>query len=206
MAARTDKQTAGEIIMRASLAFLALLPLVACAPGGPAGPTASLPFDAVQGAGDPTRSAIYSSAYAFNNPGGLANAAVAARASANLEFLAVSIPQDPRYNSAPTLNGQLALARAELHNVLGVAPNAPPQAVVDGLYGASRALRMQDLTGAANALPVVAFPDRQATLTRLAAMPALPQAAAATAMAERELLRQEQDRTDGRRGGGGGRR
>ena len=67
-------------------------------------------------------------------------------------------------------------------------------------------LRVQDVAGAANALSPAAFPDRQATLLRLASLGPLPQTAAATASAERELLRQEQDRINGRRGGGGGRR
>ncbi len=192
--------------MRNALATLALLPLLACAPIAPTGPSASLPFDAVAGAGDPTRAAIYSSAYAFNNPGGLADPATAARASANLEFLAVSIPQDARYGYAGTLSGQLALARAELHAALGVSPNATPQAVVDGLYGVSRALRAQDQVAAVNALSPTAFPDRQNTLLRLASLGPLPQAAAATASAERALLGQEQDRVNGRRGSGGGRR
>lgn len=189
--------------MRAPLALLAMLPLMACVPAAYLGPTASLPFDAVQGAGDPTRSAIFSTAYAFNNPGGLADPSVAARAAANVEWLATSIPQDPRYSYAPTLNGQLALARRELHAALLVSPNAPPQAVVDGLYGVSRALRVNDRAGAIQALPVVAFPDAPATLLRLAAMPPLPQTAAATAAAERELNRADQDRLNGRRGGGG---
>lgn len=189
--------------MRKSLSLLAFMPMIACAPLAPPGPTATLPYDAVQGASEPTRSAIYSSAFAFNNPGGLANAATAARASANVEFLAVSIPQDPRYAFAPTLNGQLALARNELHTALGVAPDAPPQLVVDGLYGASRALRAQDPAAAERALSPLAFPDREATLSRLSAMPALPLVATATATAERELLRQEQDGLTGRRGSGG---
>ena len=187
-----------------ALALLALLPLVACVPA--AGPTASLPFDAVAGAGDPTRSAIFSAAYAFNNPGGLADPAVAARAAANLEWLATNIPQDPRYAYAPTLNGQLAQAQAELRAALLIAPGAPPQAVVDGLYAASRALRANDGAGAVRALPAVAFPDGQATLLRLASLPPLPRAAAATAAAERELYRADQDRLNNNRRGGGGRR
>lgn len=191
-------------MMRKALATIALLPLLACAPVGPLAPTAELPVDAVQGGGEPTRAAIFSTAYAFNNPGGLANPAVAARAAANLEFLAVTMPQDPRFSFTRTLNGELALARTELHSALAIAPNAPPQAVVDGLYGVSRALRVSDPVAAANALPAVAFPDRQATLMRLAAMPALPRSAIATASAERELVRQEQERFNERRGGGGG--
>jgi hypothetical protein len=184
--------------MRLSPTLFALLPMLACAP---LGPSASLPYDAVQGAGDPTRAAIYSSAYAFNNPGGLADPAVAARASANVEYLAASIPHDPRYGFAPTLNGQLAQAREALHTALGVAPNATPQLVVDGLYGASRALRAHDAEAAERALSPVAFPDRAATLSRLADMPDLPQVAFATAAAERELIGFEQDRLGGRRGG-----
>ena len=189
--------------MRNFLALLATLPLLACVTAGPTGPAASLPYDAVQGAGDPTRSAIFSTAYAFNNPGGLADPSVAARAAANLEFLATSIPQNPRYSYAPTLNGQLGLARDELHAALLVAPGAPPQAVVDGLYGASRALRANDRAGAARALPPGAFPDQQGTVLRLAALPPLPQSAAASAAAERELNRDDQERLNGRRGGGG---
>lgn len=190
--------------MSRALALLAMLPLVACVPA--AGPTASLPFDAVQGAGDPTRSAIFSTAYAFNNPGGLADPAVAARAAANLEWLATNIPQDPRYSYAPTLNGQLAQAQAELRAALLVSSSAPSQAVVDGLYGAARALRFNDRAAAIQALPVTAFPDGRTTLLRLAAMPPLPLAAAATAMAERELHRADQERMNNNRRGGGGRR
>jgi hypothetical protein len=190
--------------MRRALGLLAMLPLMACVPA--AGPTASLPFDAVQGAGDPTRSAIFSTAYAFNNPGGLADPAVAARAAANLEWLADNIPLDPRYSYPPALNGQLAQARLELHAALLVSPNAPPQAVVDGLYGASRALRLNDSAAAAQALPSVAFPNGPATLLRLAALPPLPLSAAATAMAERELQRGDQERINNNRRGGGGRR
>lgn len=189
-------------MIRAALTMVAVLPLLACVPAAGPGPTASLPFDAVQGAGDPTRSAIFSTAYAFNNPGGLADPAVAARAAANVEWLAASIPQDPRYSYVPTLNGQLALARQELHAALLIPANAPPQAVVDGLYGAARALRVNDQAAAVRALPAVAFPDGQATLLRLAALPALPQTAAATAAAERELNRTDQERINGRRGGG----
>lgn len=188
--------------MRKILATALLLPLIAC---GPVLPGASLPLDAVQGGGDPMRAAIYASSYAFNNPGGLADPAVAARASAQVEFLAVNVPTDPRYSFTPTLAGQLAAARDEIHAALGVSPSAPPQAVVEGLYGVSRALSVRDPGLAAEALSPAVFPDRQATLARLAVMGRLPLSAAATAQAEREQLRFEQERVnDSNRGGDSG--
>lgn len=190
---------------RLLLVLAAALPLAACVLPA-AGPTASLPLDATQGAGDPTRSAIFTTAYAFNNPGGLADPSVAARAAANVEWLATTIPQNPRYSYVSTLGGQLAQAREELHAALLIQPNAPPQAVVDGLYGASRALRFNDRAGAAQALPAIAFPDAPGTLRRLASLPPLPLTATATAAAERELYRDDQERLNGRRNSGGGRR
>ena len=188
--------------MRQLLPAILLLPLIAC---GPVSPSVSLPFDAVQGGQDPTRAAIYSSSYAFNNPGGLADPAVAARAAANLEYLAINLPQDPRYSFTPTLAGQMATARDEMHAALGVAPTAGPQAVVDGLYGASRALNRRDTRSATEALPPAAFPNSAVTLARLSAMGPLPFSAAATAQAEREQLRFEQERQNDNSGGASGR-
>ena len=187
--------------MRHLLATSLLLPLIAC---GPLMPGASLPADAVVGAGDPMRAAIYGSSFAFNNPGGLADPAVAARAAAQVEYLAVNLPQDPRYSFTPTVAGQMAAARDELHAALGVAPTAPPQAVVEGLYGASRALTARQPGAAADALSPTVFPNRQATLARLAALGPMPLTAVATAQAEREQLRFEQERQNDNSGGPGG--
>ena len=106
--------------MRISLAVLALLPVVACAPLAPIGPSASLPADAVTGAGDPTLAAIYNTAYSFNDRGVLRDPAAAARAAANMEYLATSLPQDPRYTFLGSETTQLASARAELRGALGV--------------------------------------------------------------------------------------
>lgn len=188
--------------MRNILATTLFLPLIAC---GPIQPGATLPFDAVQGAQDPMRAAIYSSSYAFNNPGGLRDPAVAARASAQLEYLAVNVPQDPRYSFTPTLAGQLAAARGEMHAALGISPSAPPQAVVEGLYNASRALSARNSGAAADALSPAVFPNRQATVARLASLGPLPLSAVATAQAEREQLNFERDRQNDNSGGPGGR-
>ena len=185
--------------MRGFVVTLALLlPLMGC---GPLSPSASLPYDAALGAADPTRGAIFSSAYAFNNPGGLANPAIAARAAANVEFLAVSLPHDVRYGSSPTVNLQMAAARQEMHGALGIAEGANPQLVVNALYAASRALGAGDTAAAERALAPPVFSNGGETLRRLSAMGRLPRTAEATAMAEREHLRIEQERINSQSSG-----
>ena len=188
--------------MRNLAALALLLPLIAC---GPVMPTASLPAGAVPGAGDPMRAAIYGASHAFNNPRGLADPAAAARACAQLEFLAANVPQDARYSFTPTLAGQLAAAREEMHAAIGIAPGAWPQSVVDGLYFASVELDRGNRANALGALSPVIFPNADATLTRLAGLGWLPFSAAASAQAEREQLRFEQERQNDNSGGAGGR-
>ena len=72
--------------------------LSGCVAAGPPVPSVTLPPDAVQGAGDPTRAAIIGTAYAFGNPASLAGRpAEAARAVAQYEYLTVEIPTGPRW-------------------------------------------------------------------------------------------------------------
>ena len=193
--------------MRPALIALAVsLPLFAC--GGPPPPYAGLPPDAVVGAGDPTRAAIVYTAYVFNAPTSLArNPAEAARAAAQVEYLATEIPYGPRWvEFSPLVGRELMAARGELHSALGVSPDAPPQAVVDALYAASRALGAGDGAGAVRALPPPAFRDGNATLARLASLPPLPRTSTATALTEREMVRVDQtSRFSGDGGGDGGR-
>ena len=59
-------------------------------------------------------------------------------------------------------------------DALGIAGDAPPQAVVDGLFAASRALRLGNAAAAEQALAAPAFPDGRMTLARLASLPDLP--------------------------------
>ncbi len=166
----------------------ALLALAGC--GAPR-PYAALPRDAVTGAGDPTRAAVIEAAYAFaGHPAGPEGA----RAAAEVEHLATEIPGGPRWiDFNPTIALGLEAARAELRQALGIAPDAPPQAVVDGLFAASRALRQGDSAAARAALSAPAFPDGALTLGRLEDLPDLPRTRSATALAERELYRVEQD-------------
>lgn len=189
--------------MRPLLAIIALMPIVACAP---AAPFARLPNDAVVGAGDPTRAAIIGSAYAFGAPSSMAGRpAAAARAAAQVEYLATEIPTGPRYTEySPLVGLELLAARDELRAALGIAPGASPQAVVDGLYAVSRALGAEDGPGATRALTSPVFRDGPATFTRLASLPPLPRTAIATSLTNSELNRVDRDGRENQGGGDGG--
>ena len=177
--------------MRRVLAVAAVVGLAAC---GPVQPYASLPRDATAGAGDPTRAAVIGSAYAFAGNDMAGRPEAAARAAAQVEYLASEIPTGARWiDFNPTVGLELIAARAELHQALGIAADAAPQAVVDGLFAASRALRAGDQAGARQALAAPVFTDGPGTLRQLASLPPLPRARSATALAERELFRVEQD-------------
>ncbi len=188
------------------LAALALL--VGCvAPDPPPQGYATLPSDSVQGAGDPTRSAIIGTAYAFGNPSSLAgNPAAAARAVANYEYLATELPYGPRWRGfngpvGPLFNEGLR----ELRPALGIAPNAQAQPVVQSLYAASRAINAGDQAAAERVLSNPAFPSGgAATLQRLSNLPNMPRVAAATAFAAQELDRQDRLGSPRGQGGGGG--
>jgi hypothetical protein len=181
-----------------------VLAAAACAPFGQRPQqhgSVSLPADAVQGAGDPTRAAILNAAYAFGSPAG--RPAEAALAVAQLEYLASEIPGGARWREFdPTVGLALRNAREEVRSALGIQAQAPPQAVVDALFGASRALRANDNAAARRILAPPVFPNGAQTLQRLADLPLLPTANQATSRAAFELDRV--GRTGGQGGGGAG--
>ncbi len=186
---------------RAPLALATLLILGACATA--VVETARLPRDAVDGVGDPTRAAVLGSAYAFADASHLAGQpAAAARAAAQVEYLASEIPAGPRYVEwSPAIGMELQGARAELRSALGIPANTRPQAVVDALYNAARALQRGDTAAAEAALQAAEAADRPALLLlRLAALPPLPRTRTATALAQQEMVRVDQDQ---RLGGAG---
>ncbi len=154
----------GSPLPRRRVIALPLVLLSACAPT-PAPPSVSLPPDAVQGAGDPTRAAIITTANVFAAPGGIAGQpALAARAAAQLEYLAVEIATGPRWvGFSPLVSLEFKKAQPGLRAALGIDPTAPPQAVIDSLYAASRALAAGD----------------RAALERILAPPLYPAGAAA---------------------------
>ncbi|WP_431267731.1 hypothetical protein [Dankookia sp. P2] len=197
--------------LRAALLCLPLcLPLLAgCTPPQqPPNGWATLPNDAVVGAGDPVRAAMINTAYVFGNPGSVAGRPdQAARAVANYAFLTVELPYGPRWRGFnPNVSTELGFGMQEVQAAFGIAPNAPTQAVVNGLYGASRALQAGDQVGAERVLsPPVFTLGGAATLQRLAAMPVLPRAAAGANLALQEMDRQDRlGSPRGNDGGGGG--
>jgi hypothetical protein len=173
--------------------LLALPALAACA-GLPPVETASLPAGFVEGAGDPTRAAALHAGSVFGEPARLAGQpGTAARAIAEMEYLAVELPSSPvARNPIPTLLPQMQAARREWRGAIGVAADAPPQRVINGLLAASRALEegRQDALRAALS-PEVFTAGAEGTLARLSALPPLPRTAAAAAAAERSLIAPE---------------
>lgn len=156
--------------------------------------TASLPPDSVAGAGDPTRAALTRAAASFGNPAALAgNPAAAARAIVDVEYLAVELT-GPRWTGMPLAATQLAAARAEWRAAAGIDPSAPPQAVIDTLDAARRALLAGQAGAAGASLPPPLYtPGGAGTLARLAQLPPLPRTAAAAVLASREATQAQFD-------------
>jgi len=176
----------------------ALLLLAGCGPLStpPPGGWASLPPDAVLGAGDPTIAAILNAAAVFGNPKSVAgNPVGAARAVAQYEYLATEIPTGPRWQTFPPIvSVQLAQGRVALRQTLGIAPDAPTQGVIDSMYAAGRALVMGDRAAAVHILSAPFYqPGGEALLAKLAALPLIPQVNIATTQAEAAYLRMMRD-------------
>jgi len=182
--------------------LLAGLALAACA-AQPALPTATLPRDAFDGIGDPTRSAVFETAYAFRGRTAVAgDPARFARVAGEVEYLAAELPYASRWvQFSPLVGQELIAARDELRAALGISADAPPQVVVELLFAAARALAAGDDAAAQRALLPPIFPDPAATLARLRQPPALPRTGTATALANAEMNRID---LDGARDNGGG--
>ncbi len=121
--------------------------------------------------------------------------AAAARAIAEIEWMAATLPMSPRWS---TLGGsgmtQLQLARNEARASLGIPARAPAQAVISGLSAASTALSANDPAGVARALPRSTFPlGPDETVRRLAEPPQ-----------NRNIMAALASLSAARRGGGGG--
>jgi hypothetical protein len=178
---------------------LALAALLAACVAAPPQPVTTLPSGYLFGAGDPTRGAILQASAAFARPAALhGRPDAAARAVMALEHIAVTVPNDQFYRGFnPLVFEELPRGRDEVRRLLGIAPGAAPQAVINALAAASDALRAGDRAAAARALPPDIAPDAAATLARLDALPAAPRAAWATARASAELTALDQQDDDG---------
>ena len=174
----------------AALLMLALLP-AACAAIPPPPDTARMPANAFGLNLDPDVGAINQAAWAFASPANTANRPIeAARAVAAVDYLGGELNTNPRWVRMDTLTRQdMLVARAQLREVVGIAPAAPSQAVVDQLLAAANALQQNNPAQAAAALqgPTFTAPPGQ-VLNRLAHMPYLPGVNAVTQRAEQQEL------------------
>ncbi|WP_137125314.1 hypothetical protein [Roseomonas sp. HF4] len=184
-------------------AALAALGLFAGCANLPPVPTATLPDRTGGGAIlDPARQAIFHTASAFASSTPLAGRpAEAAQAISEAEFLAVELRHNSRWTEmSPIVATAFEQARPEWRGALGIAADAPAQAVIDAMTRVRLAYGGQDLSAAAAALaPPLVTPGGQATLARLGALPPLPRTARAASLAEREIWRIQRQGSGDRR-------
>lgn len=185
--------------MRRRHLLLALLP-AACGPLPPREQPVTLPPTVPQeGLGDPTRGAILSASFVFNQPASIAgNPAAGAEALARLEFVTVELATDQRWIGLnPLVQPLLVQGRAEARAAFGIPAEAPPQQVMDSLYGVTAALRAGDRARAEALLqPLVGAPRVEPMLAQLSAFPLLPRAA--FALAQARIGMNQLDRSDRR--------
>jgi hypothetical protein len=117
-----------------------------------------------------------------------------------LEFLAVEVPNGPRWNvMLPMAQLTLPAARAEWRQAFGIAPDARAQEVIDNLTEFRTAFAEQRPTAAPAALRAPIFtPGGQETLNRFADPPTLPRTTRAVIDARQELMTQSFERRSGR--------
>ncbi len=171
-------------------AALVLIAVAACTPVVPPD-TAIMPRTL---GGTPIMSdegAMYLSSYALGVPSRTGGDPVTgARAAASIDYLAGALYSNPRwdYVSAVT-KSQMVLGKAEVRQVLGIAPGASSQEVVDRLIAASNAMEGRDLSRADAALASPAFTlgSRQ-TLALLTDLPYMPAANIAAQKAKQESI------------------
>lgn len=176
--------------MKRSRSFVAAPLALAVAACTSLQPSAELLPDPAYSSIAPDDAALSMVALAFSQPQGSARgAAETAFTIALAERVVVALRTNQRYTGfSPIAQLQYERARAEWRGALGIAPMAPPQAVIDQLFAARRALRASDRSAAAGALSAPAFIEGGETaLARLSALPPLPDTARAAALAQQEL-------------------
>jgi hypothetical protein len=158
--------------------LLGVCALAACAPTAPPPTLPSANPGSVLN--DPIRTALQDAGTFFRRPQA-GQPARAARAIADIEFLAGAVSSDPRWQvSGGAAQVQLNLARDEGRRALGIPASAPAQEVIDGLLAAANAIEANDQPGLARALPRAIFTAGPAqTVRRLAQPPRMPSAGSA---------------------------
>jgi hypothetical protein len=182
------------VLMRRSALLLLSIASVSCAEMRQAPAPLPVPLAAVAPTtADPLRGAIDAMVPAFADRGRrlAGRPAEAAQALAQLEFVTAAIPRDARYAPIPeSVRRDLALARIEVRDALGVAEDAAPENVVRALLSAAAALRAGNAARAAAALPAPMFrPGAQRSVERLGELGPLPQTAIATANVAQAVAR-----------------
>lgn len=116
-----------------------------------------------------------------------------------LEFLAVAVPNGPRWNvMLPMAQLTLPAARAEWRQAFGIAPEARAQEVIDTLTELRTAFAEQRPASATAALRAPLFsPGGQESLNLFADPPALPRTTRAVIDARQELASQSAEQRSG---------
>jgi hypothetical protein len=167
-----------------------LLPLLALLTACNADPSGG---DYILGIGDPVRGAAQNAPRMLGDTSRWAgDPARAARAAVQLEFLDEAFRSNPRY--APEASGavqhSLRLGRAEMRQAVGIAPDAPADAVMAQLREAAAALDAGSRARAEAALTGPMFPaGGSATLARLSRLPRLARVSEAAGAANAEIRR-----------------
>jgi len=165
------------------LAILLLAGLTVGGCGGGPPPPARLPPDAFGGINlDNDIGAINLAQWAFADAARLRGDPVDAARAAAADYLADELDQSPRWvGLSPIVKLQMQQARIEVRGALGILPNAPSQAVTNGLLGAAGWLQAGNPAGALAALATPIFTlGPEATLARLTDLPFLRAANIAT--------------------------
>ncbi|MBW8270971.1 hypothetical protein [Caldovatus aquaticus] len=178
---------------------LARRPLLLALPALGAACAADPAAEHLFGVGDPVRGAALNAPRLLGDTAQYAGRpAEAARALVQLEFLAHALAAEPRYapEVQPTVLFQLRAARAEARAALGIAPDAPAEAVIAALRAAADALDAGSPARAEAALdaPRIFTLGPRATLARLGALPPLPRTREAAGAVAAELDRLERRR------------
>ena len=146
--------------------------------------------------GDAVRHSIEQGADMLNNPRRLTGQPwETARLIQALEFLAVELPNGPRWNVIlPMAQIAVPAARREWRRAFGIAPDARAQDVIDHLTVVRTAYARRSLAGASDALrPPLFTPGGQGTLNLLGDPPALPRSRRALLDARQELFAARND-------------
>jgi hypothetical protein len=140
---------------------------------------------------DAVRHSIEQGADMLTNPRRLAGQPwETARLIQALEFLAVELPNGPRWNiMLPMAQIAVPAARREWRQAFGIAPDARAQEVIDSLSALRNAYARRSPAGAVDALrPPLFTPGGQETLNLLGDPPALPRSRRALLDARLELV------------------